>query len=90
MRQYRFDNTKGLNSPAGQELLLTLDDYEIWYRILLKDPDDREARLMLEDCENYILDEPSVKHFIEDPGEYLFELDEIIEAEFWGRMRCQQ
>ena len=89
MRKYRFDNTNGLNSPAGQELLLTLDDYEIWYRITLKDPDDKEAWLMLQDCESYILDEPSVRYFIDDPGEYLYELDKIIEAEFRRRMECQ-
>ena len=88
MRDYKLGNKEGIDSPAGKELLLTLDDYEIWYRIVKKHPEDRDAQRMLEDCENYILDNPSVRHFIEEPGEFLIILDEILDDEFERRMEC--
>lgn len=81
---------KDLKTPAGNELLLTIDDYEIWYRIFLKDPEDEDAYEMLKDCENYIMNEPSVRHFISEPGEFLFELDEIILDDFERRMACRE
>ena len=89
MRKFRFKNSKDLKTPAGNELLLTIDDYEI-YRIFLKDPEDKDAYEMLKDCENYIMNEPSVRHFISEPGEFLFELDEIILDDFERRMACRE
>lgn len=90
MRKFKFKNSKDLKTPAGNELLLTIDDYEIWYRIFLKDPEDKDAYEMLKDCENYIMNEPSVRHFISEPGEFLFELDEIILDDFERRMACRE
>lgn len=89
MRKFRFKNTKDIETSAGNELLMTVDDYEIWYRIFLKDPEDEDAQEMLRDCEDYILNEPTVKHFIEEPAEFLFEFEKNIEAEFERRLECR-
>ena len=90
MRKFKFKNSKDLKTPAGNELLLTIDDYEIWYRIFLLVFEDKAAYEMLKDCENYIMNEPSVRHFISEPGEFLFELDEIILDDFERRMACRE
>ena len=68
----------------GKDIVDAISDYEIWYRIYLKDPTDKEALEMMEDCEDFLITDPKVRYYINDPVKFLYELDQEIEENYLG------
>ena len=58
LKKVKVDDPEALDHIARCEIYQAISDYEIWRRILLKDPEDREAYQMMEDCEEFILTDP--------------------------------
>lgn len=71
----KIDDPEALDHIARCEVYQAISDYEIWSRILYKDPTDRDACVMMEDCKDFILTDPRVERCIKDPVEFLFMLD---------------
>ncbi len=87
----KVDDPEALDYIARCEIYQAISDYEIWRRIFLKDPDDREAYQMMEDCEEFILTDPRVERCIKDPIEFLDMIDVKVEKDIkkW-RKTCRQ
>ena len=71
----KIDDPEALEHIARCEVYQAISDYEIWRRIMLKDPSDTEAYQMMEDCEEFILTDPRVERCIKDPVSFLHKLD---------------
>ena len=91
MKIVKIDDPMALDHIARCEVYQAISDYEIWRRILLKDPEDYEAYQMMEDCKNFILTDPRVERCIKDPVEFLRELDLKVDRDIkkW-RKKCKQ
>ena len=87
----RIDDSLALDHIARCEVYQAIDDYEVWSRILRKDPCDPDARYMLDDCEEFIMNDPRAKRCIRDPEKLLRQLDRIAEQEYkkWVK-KCSQ
>jgi len=75
---------KAADTVIDKSVLDAISDYEIWYRIYLKDPTDKEALEMMEDCEEFLIMDPKVRYYIKDPEQFLYELDQKIEEKYAG------
>lgn len=71
----KIDDPEALDHIARCEVYQAISDYEVWSRILLKDPTDEDACAMMEDCKDFILTDPRVERCIKNPDEFLFMLD---------------
>ena len=91
MKIVKIDEPEALDHIARCEVYQAISDYEVWRRILMKDPTDREAYEMMEDCENFILTDPRAERCIKDPVEFLDMIDVRIEKDIkkW-RKKCKQ
>ena len=81
MKIVKIDDPKALDHIARCEVYQAISDYEVWRRILLKDPTDREAYEMMEDCEDFILTDTRVERCIKDPVEFLDMIDVRVEKD---------
>ena len=91
MKIVKIDEPEALDHIARCEVYQAISDYEVWRRILLKDPTDSEAYEMMEDCEEFILTDPRVERCIKDPVEFLEMIDVRVEKDIkkW-RKKCKQ
>ena len=91
MKKVRIDDPEVLDHIARCEVYQAISDYEVWSRILMKDPSDEEAYFMKMDCEEFILTDPRVKRCIEDPVELLWDIDRKVEKDIrkWLK-KCRQ
>ncbi len=71
----KIDDPEALAHIARCEVYQAISDYEVWSRILLKDPTDEDAGEMVDDCEEFILTDPRVERCIKDPVSFLHKLD---------------
>lgn len=71
----KIDDPEALDHIARCEVYQAISDYEVWSRILLKDPTDEDAGEMVDDCEEFILTDPRVERCIKDPVSFLHKLD---------------
>ena len=71
----KIDDPEALAHIARCEVYQAISDYEVWSRILLKDPTDEDAGEMVDDCEEFILTDPRVERCIKDPISFLHKLD---------------
>ncbi len=87
----KIDDPEALDYIGRCEIYQAISDYEIWRRILLKDPEDWEAYQMMEDCEEFILTDPRVERCIKDPVDFLDMIDAKVEKDIkkW-RKKCKQ
>ena len=81
-KRVRIDDPEALDYIARCEVYQAIDDYEVWRRILLKDPYDEDAYEMMTDCEEFIMNDPRVKRCIKDPGIFLWKIDRMVEKEY--------
>ncbi len=81
IKTVKIDDTQAMEHVARCEVYQAISDYEIWSRILMKDPSDEEAYNMKMDCEEFILTDPRVERCIEDPVELLWDIDRKVEKE---------
>lgn len=77
----RIDDSEALAHIARCEVYQAISDYEIWSRILMKDPFDEEAYDMMMDCEEFIMTDPRAQHCIKDPGKLLEKIDRMVEKD---------
>ena len=87
MRIIRIDNSRGTISLAEAMVLQAVKDYSRSYGKFLRDPSDREAEALMQKCEDYIMTDALVGELIADPLEFLYKLDQQIEAANERRMR---
>ena len=81
MKIVKIDYPEALDHIARCEIYQAISDYEVWRRILLKDPTDIEAYEMMEDCEEFILTDTRVERCIKDPVEFLDMIDVRVEKD---------
>ena len=63
-------------------------DYSESYRRVLSDPTDEKAKEIMDHCENIIMLDPDFCYLIGNPLDFLYKLDQRIEADHERRMRC--
>ena len=87
----KIDDPEALDHIARCEVYQAISDYEVWSRILLKDPTDEDAGEMVDDCEEFILTDPRVERCIKDPVRFLHKLDMKVMRDIkkW-RKECRQ
>lgn len=81
-KMVKINDPDALDHIARCEVYQAISDYEIWSRILKKDPSDLDAYYMKEDCEEFLLTDPRVKRCIEDPVWLLCKIDGLVEREY--------
>lgn len=87
----KIDDPEALDHIARCEVYQAISDYEIWRRILMKDPSDTEAYMMMEDCKDFILTDPRVERCIKDPAGFLWKIDKKVDKDIkkW-RKKCNR
>lgn len=77
----RIDDPEALEHIARCEVYQAISDYEVWSRILMKDPLDEDAYDMMMDCEEFIMTDPRAQRCITDPGKLLDRIDRMVEKD---------
>lgn len=90
MNRIRMDNSNGYESLLESIILQAVKDYTRAYRRVLRDPEDKKAYSMMQECEDFIESDTFRTMCGLDPEELLYNLDQQIEAEHARRERCKK
>ena len=80
--------SKEFQSIAEALTLQAIKDYSKYYVKVLRDPQDSDAKALMQKMEDFIVTEPLVQELISDTLELLFKIDLRIEAEHARRAIC--
>ena len=83
----KIDDSEALEHISRCEVYQAISDYEIWYRIFLKNPFDTDAYNMMMDCEEFIVTDPRAQRCIKDPDKFLDRIDKNVYKEIKRWMR---